>query len=100
LFLYDILNQITSIKVGYQMFVKAVPDNKKDRNGYYCSLVESRRVDGKSRHVLMQSLGYVPSERLPFLRAAFNEGNPEEILSREKKKLAARKTGGNENGKA
>lgn len=82
------------------MFVKAVPDNKKDRNGYYCSLVESKRVDGKSHHVLMQSFGYVPSERLPFLRAAFNEGNPEEILSREKKKLAARKTGGNENGKA
>jgi hypothetical protein len=81
------------------MFVKAIPDNKKGREGYYCSLVESRRVDGKSHHVLMLSFGYVPSERLPYLRAAFNEGEPEEILSREKAKLAARKTGGKENGK-
>jgi len=81
------------------MFVKAIPDNKNGRDGYYCSLVESRRVDGKSRHVLMQSFGYVPSERLPYLRAAFNEGNPEEILSEERKKLAGRNTGGKENGK-
>ena len=81
------------------MFVKAIPDNKKGRDGYYCSLVVSRRVDGKYSHVLMQSLGYVPSERLPYLRAAFNEGDPEEILSREKEKLAARKTGGTGHGK-
>lgn len=81
------------------MFVKAIPDNKNGRDGYYCSLVESRRVDGKSRHILMQSFGYVPSERLPYLRAAFNEGDPEEILSREKKKLAGRNTGGKQNGK-
>jgi len=82
------------------MFVKAILDNKKGRDGYYCSLVKSRREDGKSRHTLLQSFGYVPSERLPYLRAAFNEGDPEEILSREREKLAARKTGGNENGKA
>jgi hypothetical protein len=47
----------------------------------------------------MQSFGYVPSERLPYLRAAFNEGDPEEILSREREKLAGRNTGGKQNGK-
>ena len=81
------------------MFVKAILDNKNGRDGYYCSLVESKRVEGKSRHVLILSFGYVPSERLPYLRAAFNEGDPEEVLSREKAKLAARKTGGKRNGK-
>lgn len=81
------------------MFVKAILDNKNGRDGYYCSLVESKRVEGKSRHVLILSFGYVPSERLPYLRAAFNEGEPEEILSREKVKLATRKTGGKKNGK-
>ncbi len=81
------------------MFVKAIPDNKNGGDGYYCSLVESKRVDGKSLHVLMQSFGYIPSERLPYLRAAFNEGDPEEILSKEKEKLAAKKTGGKKNGK-
>ena len=81
------------------MFVKAILDNKNGRDGYYCSLVESKRVEGKSRHVLILSFGYVPSERLPYLRAAFNEGEPEEILSREKAKLATRTTGGKKNGK-
>lgn len=81
------------------MFVKAIQDNKNGRDGYYCSLVESKRVEGKSRHVLILSFGYVPSERLPYLRAAFNEGEPEEILSREKAKLTTRKTGGKKNGK-
>jgi hypothetical protein len=81
------------------MFVKAILDNKNGRDGYYCSLVESKRVEGRSRHVLILSFGYVPSERLPYLRAAFNEGDPEEVLSREKAKLAARKTGGKKNGK-
>jgi len=81
------------------MFVKAILDNKNGRDGYYCSLVESKRVEGKSRHVLILSFGYVPSERLPYLRAAFNEGDPEEVLSMEKAKLAARKTGGKKNGK-
>jgi len=81
------------------MFVNAILDNKNGRDGYYCSLVESKRVEGRSRHVLILSFGYVPSERLPYLRAAFNEGDPEEVLSREKAKLAARKTGGKRNGK-
>jgi hypothetical protein len=82
------------------VFVKAIPDNKNGKDGYYCSLVESKRENGKSYHVLMQSFGYVPSERLPYLRAAFNKGDPEEILSKERAKLAARKAGGNKNGKA
>lgn len=69
------------------MFVKAVKDNKGGKDGYYCSLVESRRKQGKPGHKLILSFGYVEKERLPYLRAAFNEGNPDEILEREKAKM-------------
>jgi hypothetical protein len=50
------------------VFVHAVPDNRGKKDGYYCSLVESRRVDGVPTHVNRVSLGFVPSERLPYLR--------------------------------
>ena len=69
------------------MFVKAVKDNKSGKDGYYCSLVESKRVNGKPCHKLILSFGYVPKERLAYLRAAFNEGDPEEILEREKARM-------------
>ena len=65
------------------MFVKAIKDNKGGKDGYYCSLVESRREKGKPSHKLILSFGYVPKERLPYLRAAFNDGNPQETLERE-----------------
>ena len=65
------------------MFVKAIKDNKGGKDGYYCSLVESRREKGKPSHKLILSFGYVPKERLAYLIAAFNEGNPDEILERE-----------------
>ncbi len=68
------------------MFVKAVPDNKKGRDGYYCSLVESKRVNGKPFHKLILSFGYIERDRLPYLRAAFNEGKPTEILKKELEK--------------
>ncbi len=69
------------------MFVKAVPDNKGGRDGYFCSLVEAKREKGKPRHKLVLSFGYVEKERLPYLRAAFNEGNPAEILQKEQAKM-------------
>lgn len=66
------------------MFIHAVPDNRGRKDGYYCSLVESRRVNGVSRHETVLSFGFIPTERLPYLKAAFNRGNPEAILNREK----------------
>ena len=69
------------------MFVKAIKDNRSRRDGYYCSLVVSQRINGKPAHRIIQSFGYIPRERLPYLRAAFNDGNPEEILQRELEKL-------------
>jgi hypothetical protein len=66
------------------MFVHAVPDNRGKKNGYYCSLVESRRINGVSSHLTLLSFGYVKPERLPYLKAAFNSGNPEEILTKAK----------------
>ena len=65
------------------MFIHAVPDNKGKKNGYYCSLVESRRVDGVPRHEIVLSFGFIPADRLPYLKAAFNRGDPATILERE-----------------
>ena len=65
------------------MFIKAIKDNKKNRDGYYCSLVSSERVKGKSVHKLVRSFGFIPSNRVPYLKAAFNDGDPEKILQDE-----------------
>ena len=69
------------------MFVKAIPDNKRGRDGYFCSLVESKREKGKPVHKLIFSFGYIEKERLPYLRAAFNDGDPSEILQKELAKM-------------
>jgi hypothetical protein len=61
-----------------------VPDNRGKKDGYYCSLVESRRINGVPSHSTLLSFGYIRSERLPYLKAAFNSGNPEDILNKAK----------------
>lgn len=67
-------------KGGKFVFVHAVPDNRGKKDGFYCSLVESHRIDGLPVHTIKISFGFIPSERLPYLKAAFNNGNPSEIL--------------------
>jgi hypothetical protein len=62
------------------VFIHAVPDNKGNKDGYYCSLVESHRRNGVSAHKTILSFGFIPSDRLPYLKAAFNKGNPANIL--------------------
>ena len=66
------------------MFVHAVPDNRGKKGGYYCSLVESRRIDGVPSHKTIMTFGHIQPERLPYLKAAFNTGNPEDILAKAK----------------
>ena len=66
------------------MFVHAVPDNRGKKDGYYCTLVKSQRINGVPIHLTIMSFGYVQSERLPYLKAAFNSGNPEVILAKAK----------------
>ena len=72
------------------MFIHAVPDNRGKKNGYYCSLVESRRENGKSVHHIKFSFGFIPSARLPYLKAAFNAGDPAEIFAKESHRLENR----------
>ena len=69
------------------MFIHAVPDNRGKKDGYYCSLVESKRKDGKSVHNIKYSFGFISSDRLPYLKAAFNEGNPLVIFENEVRRL-------------
>ena len=73
------------------MFIHAVPDNRGKKDGYYCSLVESRRINGVSKHETVLSFGFIPTERLPYLKAAFNRGDPEAILEQEKRSQEKRK---------
>lgn len=65
------------------MFIQAVPDNRGKKDGYYCSLVESYRDDGVPKHKTVLSFGFISAERLPYLKAAFNRGDPATILERE-----------------
>ena len=67
------------------MFVHAVPDNRGKKDGFYCSLVESQRINGVPSHSTRLSFGFIRSERLPYLKAAFNSGNPEDILAKAKR---------------
>jgi len=54
----------------------------------FCHLVESYRDDkGVSKHRVVVKLGQFDPARVPYLKAAFNEGDPEEILRRELQKL-------------
>jgi len=39
------------------------------------------------------SFGFIRSERLPYLKAAFNTGNPEEILEKAKRSQEKQKQG-------
>ena len=67
------------------MFVHAVPDNRGRKDGYYCSLVESHRINGVPTHATLLSFGYLEPERLPYLKAAFNTGDPKDILAKAKR---------------
>mgnify|MGYP006988881179 FL=1 len=49
------------------MLIHAVPDNRGKKDGYYCSLVESKRKDGKSVHNIKYFFGFISSDRLPYL---------------------------------
>ncbi len=73
------------------MFIHAVPDNRGKKDGYFCSLVESTRINGKPTHKIILSFGFISSDRVPYLKAAFNRGDPETILTNEKRSLEKRR---------
>ena len=73
------------------MFIHAVPDNRGKKDGYFCSLVESSRINGEPMHKIILSFGFISSDRVPYLKAAFNRGDPETILTNEKRSLEKRR---------
>ncbi len=73
------------------MFIHAVPDNRGKKDGFFCSLVESNRINGIPCHKTILSFGFIPSERVPYLKAAFNRGDPEAILAKEKRSQEKRR---------
>ena len=73
---------------GFYMFVRVIPNNKGKKKTVFCDLVESYRDDnGVSKHRIVVKLGQFDPGRVPYLKAAYNEGDPGEILKRELQKL-------------
>ena len=70
------------------MFVRVIPNNKDAKNTVFCDLVESYRDENDvPRHRIVVKLGQFDRDRIPYLKAAFNKGDPASILEHELKKL-------------
>lgn len=70
------------------MFLRVIPNNKGAKNTVFCDLVESYRDENNvSRHRVVVKLGQFDKERVPYLKAAFNSGDPASILEHELKKI-------------
>ena len=66
------------------MFLRIIPNNKGKKNTWFCSLVESYRDEnGIPKHRTVVKLGQIDKERIPYLKAAFGNGDPMEILQHE-----------------
>lgn len=73
---------------GFFMFIRVIPNNKGTKNTVFCDVVESYRDEnGVSRHRTVVKLGQFDPDRVPYLKAAYYKGNPDEILKRELQKL-------------
>ncbi len=69
------------------MFVRVIPNNKGSKNTVFCDLVESYRDENNvSRHRIVVKLGQFDPDRVPYLKAAFNRGDPALILKNELEK--------------
>lgn len=70
------------------MFVRVISNNKGAKNTVFCDLVESYRDENDvPRHRIVVKLGQFDRDRIPYLKAAFNKGDPASILEHELKKL-------------
>ena len=67
------------------MFVRMIPDNKGNRPGYYCSLVESKRIAGKTApsHSVLYNFGFLDSIHAIYLKAALSDKDPESVVKTE-----------------
>lgn len=66
------------------MFLRVTPNNKGKKNTVFCSLVESYRDEnGVPKHRTVVKLGQFDRNRIPYLKAAFGDGDPERILAYE-----------------
>ena len=71
------------------MFVRVIPNNKGKKKTYFCDVVKSYRDEkGKPRHDVVVKLGQVEKERVPYLIAAYNDGDPKELLEYALKKYS------------
>lgn len=77
------------------MFIRTTPKKVGGIDGCYCALVESVWKKGTSSHKVICSLGFFPYDHIPYLKAAFSQGeDPALVLEREKERLARRSSKG------
>ena len=67
------------------MFVRVIPNNKGQKNTFFCDLVESfRDSNGVPRQRTVVKLGQFDGEHVPYLRAAFaKDSDPAAVLHNE-----------------
>lgn len=75
------------------MYLHTVSYTRKGVRGCYCSLMECHRdKSGKPVHKRIATIGFVPEERMPFMKAAFSVEDPEGVYLREKAAIAEGET--------
>lgn len=73
------------------MFIQIVKPVQKDKDGFFCYLMRAYRENGKPKNERVYSFGFVASEKVPYLKAALDEGDPAEIFERTKEWVEARR---------
>lgn len=58
------------------LFIKILTKIYGGKKHYYASLVESKRIDGKVKQIVIAYLGVVTEEQIPYLKAAYAKKKP------------------------
>lgn len=65
------------------MFIKILTKKYGNRNHYYASLVENKRVNGKVKQTVIANLGPVIEDQIPYLKAAYAKKKPKLVYDKE-----------------
>ncbi|MBT9146078.1 MAG: hypothetical protein DDT40_01707 [candidate division WS2 bacterium] len=65
------------------MFIKILTKKFGDKQHYYASLVENKRVNGKVKQTVKAYLGSVTEEQIPYLKAAYAQKKPKLVYDEE-----------------
>jgi hypothetical protein len=66
-----------------EVFIKILTKVYGDKEHYYASLVENKRVKGKVKQTVKAYLGPVTKEQIPYLKAAYARKKPKLVYDEE-----------------